>query len=188
MCKVRPVVGNGLWKTSRRLPGRHRWFLPISPLPHWRRSLKKCHPPHLPTHLPNHFQTHHPLTSLSSPSLEDPIGLPDSLRISPTIQSCNSFRMFVNKRFGFSTAHHKNQYSHQAFSIFAVNLLVKINGESIIVVATVRVVRVAELPVHVTHLFLQRDCLPTSNDGDSGFVGSCCFVEILQSCGGCQPT
>jgi hypothetical protein len=101
--------------------------------------LKKCHPPRLPTHLPNHFPTHHPLPSLSSSCLGDPISLRNS-RSSPTIQSCNSFRMFVNKRFGFSTAHHRNQYSHPAFSIFAANSLVKINRKAIVVVATVRVV------------------------------------------------
>lgn len=96
--------------------------------------------------------------------------------------------MFVNKRFSFSTAKHVDQYSHPVFSIFAANLLVKVNREAIIVVATVRVVRVAELPVHITHLLLEGDFLPTSNDGDSGFIGSCGFVQVFQSGGGGQPT
>lgn len=66
------------------------------------------------------------------------------------------------------------------------NLLVQVNSESIVVVASVRVTGVPKLPVHIAHLLLQARLLEQRQNLDSSCVIG--EAEVLETCLVCKPS
>ena len=64
-------------------------------------------------------------------------------------------------------------------------LTLQVNGKPIVVVRTPRVVSVSVLPVHVRHLLLERDRLPSADGLEAGDVGH--GAQVLEALLGSEP-